>query len=124
MTKLADFTNEQKQALMDLLILGMYADRNLASAEEACVQSLLGSFQFPSDSERDSFSDAAFTRTSRHTSSPDAVRAYVNDLAKRFAAPDMRRTVYERLNQLLTSDGRVTTEESQLLAAVRTAFNA
>lgn len=119
---LADFTPEQKQALLDLLILGMYADRNLASCEDACVQNLLGSFQFSSDSERDRFSDAAFTRTSRHTTSPDALRAYVNDLAGRFTTPDTRRTVYERLNNLLTSDGRVTTEESQLLIALRRAF--
>ena len=121
--KLADFTNEQKQALLDLLILGMYADRNLASAEDACVQNLLASFQFPSDFQRDNFSDAAFTRTSRHTSSPDAVRAYVADLAKRFPTPEIRRTVYDRLNSLLTSDGRVTTEESQLLTAIRAAFS-
>ena len=120
--KITDFTTEQKQALMDLLVLGMYADRNLASAEDACVQRLLASLEFPSDFERDTFSDAAFTRTSRHTGSPEAVRAYVNELASQFSTRDVRQTVYDRLNDLLTSDGRVTTEESQLLSAVRTAF--
>ena len=66
---LADFTAGQRQALMDLLVLGMYADRNLASAEDVCVQRLLASFNFQSDSERDAFSDAAFTRASRHSNS-------------------------------------------------------
>lgn len=120
---LADFSTDQRQALIDLLVLGMYADRNLAAAEEACVQKLLASFNFLSDSERDAFSDAAFTRASRHTGSPEAIRAYVNQLAPRFSTFEMRRGVYGKLNELLTSDGRVTTEESQLLAAVRTAFN-
>jgi hypothetical protein len=120
--KITDFTAEQKQAVMDLLILGMYADRNLASAKDACVQKLLDSFQFQTGFERDQFSDAAFTRTTRHTGSPDAVRAYVNDLAKRFPNPELRQTVYNRLNELLTIDGRVTTEESQLLSAVKAAF--
>ncbi len=119
---ITDFTSEQRQAVMDLLILGMYADRNLASAEDACVQKLLNSFQFPSDFERDKFSDAAFTRTSRHTGSPDAIKSYVNELAKRFPNRDVRQTVYNRLNELLTSDGRTTTEESQLLCAVKAAF--
>ncbi len=120
--KLTDLTAEQKRALMDLLVLGMYADRNLASAEDACVQRLLDSFQFPSAFERDNFSDAAFTRTSRHTGSPEAVRAYVAELAKPFSTAELRKAVYDRLNELLTSDGRVTAEESQLLSALRTAF--
>jgi Tellurite resistance protein TerB len=117
-----DLTPEQKQALMDLLVLGMYADRNLASAEDACVQKLLASLQFASDSERDRFADAAFTRTSRHTGSSQEIQAYVNALAPRFTSAELRQSVYDRLNELLTSDGRVTTEESQLLAAVKTAF--
>jgi hypothetical protein len=108
---------------MDLLILGMYADRKLTRAEDACVQKLLASFNFLSDSERDAFSDAAFTRASRHTGSPEAIRAYVTELAPSFPTFEMRRSVYTRLNDLLTSDGRVTTEESQLLAAVKTAFD-
>lgn len=118
-----ELTTDQRQALMDLLILGMYADRNLTSAEDACVQKLLASFNFLSDSERDAFSDAAFTRASRHTGSLEAIQAYVKELASRFTTFDMRRGVYTKLNDLLTSDGRVTTEESQLLAAVKTAFN-
>ena len=121
--KITDFTTEQMEAFVDLLVLGMYADRNLASAEDACVQRLLDSLQFPSDFERDKFSDAAFTRTSRHTGSTEAVKAYVDDLAKRFPNPDLRQIVYSRLNELLTSDGRVTTDESQLLGAVKTAFH-
>ena len=120
--RITDFSAEQRQAVMDLLILGMYADRNLASAEDACVQKLLDSFQFTTDFERDKFSDAAFTRTSRHTDSPEAVRTYVSELAKRFTETEMRQTVYNRLNELLTSDGKTTAEESQLLCAVRTAF--
>jgi hypothetical protein len=120
---LADFTTDQRQAVMDLLVLGMYSDRNLASAEDACVQRLLASFNFLSDSERDAFSDAAFTRASRHTGSPEAIRAYVRELAPRFSTFEMRRSVYTKLNDLLTSDGRVTTEESQLLAALKTAFD-
>lgn len=120
--KATDLTVEQRQALLDLLILGMYADRKLASAEDACVQKLLASFQFASDFERDSFADAAFTRTTRHVGSPEAVQGYVNELATHFQATALRQNVYDRLNELLTSDGRVTTEESQLLVAVKEAF--
>ena len=64
---LTELSEGQKQALMDLLVLGMYADHNLSSAEDACVQRLLAQFKFPSEYDRQQFSDAAFTRASRHT---------------------------------------------------------
>jgi len=107
---------------MDLLVLGMYADRNLASAEDACAQRLLDSMRFPSAYERDSFSDASFTRVSRYTGSKEAMQTYIVQLAENFPTPEMRRDVYDKLNDLLTSDGRVTAEESQLLSAVQAAF--
>src|SRR5690242_8559003 len=77
-------TQEQKQALLDLLIIGMYADHNLASAEDERVRRLLDTFKFPSEYERDKFSDAAFTRASRQSGSPEAIRAYVGQIAGHF----------------------------------------
>jgi uncharacterized tellurite resistance protein B-like protein len=118
-SKLSD---SQKQALMDLLVLGMYADHNLSSAEDACAQRLLDAFQFSSDYERQSFCDAAFTRASRYTNSPESIRAYVTQLAANFSNAKLRREVYDQLDDLLTSDGRITSEESQLLTVVKEVF--
>ncbi len=99
------FTPEQKQALLDLLIIGMYADHNLASAEDSRIEELLAAFNFSSDYDRQEFSDGAFTRVSRESASPDAIRAF----------PDI-------LNDLITSDGHVTSEESKLLSVSRELF--
>jgi hypothetical protein len=120
--KTTGFTETQKQSLLDLLIIGMYADHNLTSAENACVVRLLDTFQFSSDYERKQFCDAAFTRASRHTGSPEAIRAYVTQVAGNFPTRDLRRGVYDTLSILLTNDGRITTEESQLLGTVREIF--
>jgi len=116
------FTDSQKQALMDLLVVGMYADRNLAAAEDDCIQHRLARFEFLSDYERRQFIDASFTRASRHAASPEAVRAYVIQLAVAFPTADLRRSVYDTLDELLASDGRLTSEEGQLLVVVREAF--
>jgi hypothetical protein len=120
--KTIGLSDAQKQALMDLLVVGMYADHNLASAEDACVGRLLDTFQFASDYDRQRFSDAAFTRASQHAGSPESIRAYVTQIAGTFPAREMRRSVYDTLNNLLTSDGKVTTEESQLLTTLKLAF--
>ena len=116
------FTQEQKQALLDLLIIGMYADHNLASAEDDRIKQLLDSFEFPSEYERDKASDAAFTRTSRHTGSPEAIRAYVGKIAGHFPNREIRQRACDILDDLLTSDGKVTSEESKLLTATKEVF--
>jgi hypothetical protein len=118
----AGFTQEQKQALLDLLIIGIYADHNLASAEDVRIEQLLDTFKFPSDYERVKFSDAAFTRASRQSGSPEAIRAYVGQIASHFPTREIRRRAYDILDDLLTSDGKVTSEESQLLTATREVF--
>src|SRR6187397_1357150 len=116
------FTEEQKQALLDLLIVGMYADHNLASAEDKLVGQLLDAINFPSDYERQKFSDAAFTRVSRQSGSPEAIRSCVSQLADHFPKSQIRKRAYDILDDLLTSDGRISSEESKLLSTMREFF--
>ncbi len=120
--KIKGFTEKQSQALMDLLVLGMYADHNLASAEDDCVQRFLDRFHFKSDYDRQLFSDSAFTRISRHTGSLDAIRVSALELAANFTTQAAQRSAYDMLDEVLTSDGRVTSEESKLLAVIKEAF--
>jgi hypothetical protein len=120
--KIKGFSEPQSQALMDLLVLGMYADHNLASAEDVCVQRLLDRFEFQSDYERQQFCDGAFTRVSRHTGSLETIRAQAIELAAQFTTKAAQRSAYDMLDDLLTSDGRLTSEESKLLAAIKEAF--
>ena len=116
------FTQEQKQALLDLLIVGMYADHNLASAESERVDQLLDVFKFPSDYERDRFADAAYTRGRNQSGTPEAVQKCATQLATHFPTREIRQRAYDILDDLLTSDGRITSEESQLLTATKAAF--
>jgi len=117
-----DFNQDQKQALLDLLLLGMYADHNLSSSEDQRVEQLLGTLKFSSDYERDQFSDAAFTRARQKSDSPEAMQAYVGELAKHFPGNKLRQEAYDILDDLLTSDGRVSSEESKLLSTVKDVF--
>jgi uncharacterized tellurite resistance protein B-like protein len=116
------FNEDQKQALLDLLIVGMYADHNLDSAEDQRIDQLLDTFTFPSDYERDQFSDAAFTRASREAGSDAAIRAYVTKLAVHFPTTEIRQRAYDILDDLLTSDGSLNSDESKLLSAVKELF--
>ncbi len=119
---LTGFNDQQKQTLLDLLVIGMYADGNLADAEDAKIEGVLDTINFPSASAREKFIDASFTRARQHLGSPQATREFVADIAKHFPTPDIRRKACNDLEELLSSDNKVVEKESQLLAIVKEDF--
>jgi hypothetical protein len=119
---LTGFTDQQKQSLVDLLVLGMYADGNLDLIEDEKVRQVLDSIQFSSDSARQYFIDASFARARKHGGSPESVRNFVAELAKSFPTPAMRRQVYATLEDSLFSDRKIADPESKLLIVVSEEF--
>jgi len=116
------FTEAQRQALLDLLLLGMYADGHLASAEDAALHQLLGRMGVESKYDQDRELDAAVTRVRQHLQPPEAAQTYVKALARTFSSPELRRRAAGVLEQFLDSDERLTAVEHQFLATVREAF--
>ena len=118
---LTGFNDQQKQTLLDLLVIGMYANGNLADAKETKVESVLNTIKFPSDSARERFLDACFTRARQHLGSPQLTRDFVADIASHFPTQDIRQEAYSDLEDLLSSD-KDTQKDSQLLAIVKEEF--
>jgi hypothetical protein len=119
---LTTLTDQQKQALVDLLVLGMYADGKLDLIEDEIARQVLDSIQFGSDSARQYFLDASFARARKHKSTPEAARKYVAAIAESFPTPDLRRQVYSALENSLTSDRQLADKERELLAVVSAEF--
>jgi len=120
--ELASFNDEQRLALLDLLVLDMYMDGNLARAEEARVQHLLGAMGFKTDFDRDREFDAAVTRVRRHAESMDDATAFAAKLAVRFTTREQQQHVYDYLSDLASLDGSVSPEERRFLSAINAAF--
>jgi hypothetical protein len=119
---LTEFTDQQKQALVDLLVLGMYADGNLDFIEDEKARRVLETIQFPSDGDQQRFLDASFARARKYNVSPEATRQYVTQIAKNFSTPAIRRQVYSALEDSLSSDRRLADQECQLLVIVSEEF--
>jgi hypothetical protein len=119
---LTGFTNQQKQALLDLLVLGMYADGNLGPTEDERIEAVLDTIEFSSDSARQQFVDASFARARKHDGSPESARVFVVEIAKNFPAPEIRRRVYNALEDLLSSDNQIADGERELLIIVGEEF--
>jgi hypothetical protein len=118
---LTGFNDQQKQTLLDLLVIGMYANGNLADAKEAKIEGVLNTINFSSESARDKFLDACFTCARQHLGSPQVTRDFVADVAKHFPTPDLRQKAYHDLEELLSTDHDAQPDH-QLLAIVSEEF--
>jgi hypothetical protein len=119
---IASLNEDQKQALMDLLVLGMYADWHLSSAEDERINKLLRSFDFESDYARKQFADASFTRASRYAETTSDTKAFLTSVSTVFNTPQMRQDAFAMLGSLLASDGQFSSQESNFLSMAREIF--
>jgi hypothetical protein len=119
---LTGFNDQQKQTLLDLLVIGMYANGSLTDAKETKIEDVLKTINFTSESVRQQFMDASFTRARQHLGSPQVTRDFVADIAGHFPTPEIRQKAYDDLAELLSSDKTGVDKDSQLLAIVKEAF--
>jgi hypothetical protein len=116
------FSDEQKAALLDLLILGMYQDRHIAAAEDERIRTLLESFDLTSDYARQQFADASFARVNKNPRTAEGIRSAVFEYTSKFKDANHRKQALDALAELLASDSRVTDEEDRFLAMVQEAL--
>lgn len=119
--KLTSFSPDQRRALLDLVLLAMYADGHLAAAEDQRMQLLLAALGHDSESSAQREYDEAVGRVSRHAGSATA-RAHAMHLAGLFPEPAARTEVMAVLDRLIESDRHISATETDLLAAIRAAL--
>lgn len=119
---ITDFTDDQKLALLDLLVLATYADGRLTTAEDTRIESLLRAMGLELEFERQRHWDDSVTRVRQHAQTAEKARAHAAELAQHFTRPEHRRNVNEWLKDLIESDDQVSAEESHFLSVVREVF--
>jgi uncharacterized tellurite resistance protein B-like protein len=116
---LANFNEPQRQALLDLVVLAVYADGHVASGEDERVRRLLDGMGVVSDYERNRLFDASVTRVRQHVKTAETVRAHAVDLARNFATTEHRGEVEGIVDDVLASDSQVAPEEAQFATIVK-----
>jgi uncharacterized tellurite resistance protein B-like protein len=119
---ITDFTQRQRQALLDLLVLAMYADGHLAFGEDAKLRQLLTAMGFETNYDRSRQLDATVTRVRQHAQTAEATRAYTDQLSQSFTTREHRQQVCDLLDDLLASDNQVAPHEGRFLAVVKEVF--
>src|SRR5438045_6099786 len=115
-------TDLQRQALLDLLILAMYADGHLDLGEDARLERLLVSMGFETEYDRDRQMDDSITRLREYSKNPQVARERAVQLAKSFTDSEQCRGVYQLVEQQVNSDTKVVPAEHEFLSAVRQAL--
>lgn len=118
----SEFNDEQKLALLELLVMGMYADDHLALAEDARLITVLATLPAASDDARARRLDEIITRAGRHAISVESRRARTRELAKQFPTLELRQGACAEVEALLSSDREVSGAEQELLLLVKEVF--
>jgi nicotinamide mononucleotide adenylyltransferase len=119
---LTDFSTSQQRALFDLLILAMYADGHLTTAEDGQVQKLLMAMGFAREADRQREFDAAVTRMRPAVQSLWKAKEQALLLADAFTARKQHKLVFAAVEQMMSADQHVSSWENTLLMELRMKF--
>jgi hypothetical protein len=119
---LTGFTTAQQRALLELLVLAMYADGHLTSIEDEQLQKLLTAFGHTEEFDRQREFDAAVTRMRPFAQSIQKAKEQALLLADAFTTRSQQKQVYGAVQQIMTSDRHVSSWESTLLSELGLKF--
>jgi hypothetical protein len=117
--EISRLTDPQRQALLDILILAMYADGRLDLEEDARLNRVLSSMGVETEYDRDRVLDASITRLRTYSQNPQLARTHAVQLAQSFSDPEQCRGVYQLIEQQVNSDSSVVPNEHEFLSAMR-----
>lgn len=113
----------QTNAILDLLVLGVYADGHLAMVEDERLHEFLKRQGIETEDERRQSIGEAVTRMERHVGNEAARRQQLAELAARLDAPAARSLALSTLERLLCVDEKYPPGEEHFWSEVRKAFN-
>ncbi|MBE7498428.1 MAG: hypothetical protein HS117_26115 [Verrucomicrobiaceae bacterium] len=111
----------QREAILDLVILALFADSHLSLKEDNRLQEALDKIGWESLKPREIFFCNSMNRARKAAESEDATTAYIAARAKELSNVWSRTETLSLLESVLASDG-VTPVESAFLARVKAAL--
>jgi len=120
--EISKLTLQQQAALLEILILAMYADGSLDLEEDARLNRVLTAMGVETEYDRDRVLDDCITRLREYSQNSQSARDHAVLLAQSFKDPEQCRGVYQLVEQQVNSDNSVVPAEHEFLSAMRTAL--
>jgi hypothetical protein len=112
---------EQREALIDLLVLSIFTDSYLSLREDEALQSALAAVGWDADKPREIFICNSMSRARRATDNDGATASYVSKRTAAFTDAASQATALDLLKRVLASDGMAPAEQT-FLDKVQAAF--
>ena len=116
-------TQKQREALVDLLLLGMFADGSLKVSEDQKLLSVIGEVGWQSYQTPDLYLQSAIAKAREASDTEDATRRRLEKISENLATAETRQQALTYLTQFLGVDGAVDAAESQFLELAKSALD-
>ena len=106
---------KQREALVDLLLLGMFADGSLKVSDDQKLLSVIEEIGWESYQTPDLYFQSAIAKARDAADTEIGTRSRLKKINKRLASDDVRQLALDRLERFLNLDGEPALEESKFL---------
>lgn len=114
---------QQREAMIDLLIWTMYADKLLALPENDRIDRLTEEMEWDSPTSPTQYLKISIAKIRDVFNDDEKAAAEMNSIYERLGTEEMRRDAYVACRDLAKADGEVASEEMNFLNTVKQRFN-
>ena len=115
------WTQPQREAVIDLLSVAIYADSHLSLAEQSAVDTQVHKMYWDSQLSVEAYSNGSINRARDARNNPDLKADYLQNIADKLETEIGKTKAYEICRSVLLSDGQAETEVN-FLANVKSVF--
>jgi hypothetical protein len=115
-------TQKQREALVDLLLLGMFADSSLKVSEDQKISSVIEEIGWQSYQTPDLYFQSAIARVREASESEEGTRYRLHKISEALADRPTRELALTHLTKFLAVDGAIDMAETQFLSAAKQAL--
>jgi len=112
----------QREALLDLLVWVMFADRHVAAPEQAQIQRVAQDLPWEGYQSVYLYLDAAVRRARDALANTTTAERYLDDIAARLGDTPAMKKAYQASRDVAGADGEIAPAEQALLERVRARF--
>jgi hypothetical protein len=120
---LESLTQKQREAVVDLLLLGMFADAPLRVSEDQKLLSVIEEIGWESYQAPDLYLQSAIARARDASDTEGGIKQRLVKIAVELNETGLRQRALDYLTQFLGVDGAVDAEESKFLELTKAALN-
>ena len=117
-----DFIQDENEALIDLLVLAMYADNHLANQETENIEKQTSFMDWRGVQTQHDYIDESIGKARAALDTDELTVAYLKNVASRLTEPDFRKKAKDALYEMLHADEILDPKEAKFLGLFKKVF--